>query len=52
MALLIDFRSPMRTFRKVGEAVGWLNELGAELTDEGVARAVELFVDQSRPPSR
>jgi hypothetical protein len=52
MALLIDFKSPMKTFRVLGEAVGWLNEKGAELQGDGVARAVELFVTQSRPPSR
>jgi hypothetical protein len=52
MALLIDFRSPMKTFRNVLDAVGWLNEKGAELQAESLARAVETFVTQSRPPSR
>jgi hypothetical protein len=52
MALLIDFKSPMKTFRVMGDAVTWLNERGSELHNESVARAVELFVSQSRPPSR
>jgi hypothetical protein len=55
MTLLINFESPLKASRTLGDALGWVMQLPGQdpaLNVEKLIDAVETFVAQSRPPSR
>jgi hypothetical protein len=54
MTLLIDFESPLKSFRTVNEGLQWLARLPQQdplMGSVAVATALAKFVDQSRPAS-
>jgi hypothetical protein len=54
MTLLIDFESPLKSFRTVNDGLQWLARLPAQdplMGSVAVAKALAEFVAQSRPAS-